>query len=388
VLTPALWSVLAPPLKPVAGTDSRVHLSYELLFTNVTKAAVRVQAVEVIDPAHPNQTLGQNLVMTDEGDDVTNRLRPLAISPITLGKADYSDQLEPGQSALMYFDVTLQPGEAIPHEVAHRVTLSQAELQNAASDNMPLELEPALDETATAAFTTAIGGHAQVDGTGAVVLSPPLQGDSWVDSDGAGAIIGAHRYASFSVNGTLFVPQTFAIDFVQVDATGHAFTGDQRVLANWVCFGKPVLSVAPGRVIEAVDAYPDNVPPSKPPFTLQGAGGNHVLVDLGDGRYAFYGHLERGSVAVYEGEFVFRGQQLGLLGNSGNSEGPHLHFQVSDRASATPLAAIGLPFVFERQVFEGRVVGIGADGSAIIDRTSAGVRLQQMPLTNDVLGFR
>jgi len=103
----------------------------------------------------------------------------------------------------------LQPGEAIPHEVTHRVTLSQAELQNAASDNMPLELEPALDETATAAFTTAIGGHAQVDGTGAVVLSPPLQGDSWVDSDGAGAIIGAHRYASFSVNGTLFVPQTF-----------------------------------------------------------------------------------------------------------------------------------------------------------------------------------
>jgi hypothetical protein len=131
VLTPALWSVLAPPLKPVAGTDSRVHLSYELLFTNVTKAVVRVQVVEVIDPAHPNQTVGQNRVMTDEGDDVTNRLRPLAISPITLGKADYSDQLEPGQSALMYFDVTLQPGEAIPHEVAHRVTLSQAELQNA-----------------------------------------------------------------------------------------------------------------------------------------------------------------------------------------------------------------------------------------------------------------
>ena len=131
VLTPALWSVLAPPLKPVAGTDSRVHLSYELLFTNVTKAVVRVQVVEVIDPAHPNQTVGQNRVMTDEGDDVTNRLRPLAISPITLGKADYSDQLEPGQSALMYFDVTLQPGEAIPHEVAHRITLSQAELQNA-----------------------------------------------------------------------------------------------------------------------------------------------------------------------------------------------------------------------------------------------------------------
>lgn len=50
------------------------------------------------------------------------------------------------------------------------------------------------------------------------------------------------------------------------------------------------------------------------------------MLDLGDNRHAFYGHLLPGSLRVKPGDRVRRGQVIGRLGNSGNSTGPHLHF--------------------------------------------------------------
>lgn len=49
--------------------------------------------------------------------------------------------------------------------------------------------------------------------------------------------------------------------------------------------------------------------------------GNHVVLDLGGGRYAFYAHLRKGSVAVHPGDRVRRGQVLAKVGNTGNT--PH-----------------------------------------------------------------
>lgn len=54
--------------------------------------------------------------------------------------------------------------------------------------------------------------------------------------------------------------------------------------------------------------------------------GIHVLVDHGDGRESFYSHLSAARVRV--GEQVSRGQQIGAVGNTGLSTGPHLHFEI------------------------------------------------------------
>src|SRR5271169_2664779 len=62
----------------------------------------------------------------------------------------------------------------------------------------------------------------------------------------------------------------------------------------------------------------------------------------GHSQYALYAHLKPYSVTLQVGDVVTEGQKLGLLGNTGNTTGPHLHFQVMDRPSA--LKTNGLPF--------------------------------------------
>jgi murein DD-endopeptidase MepM/ murein hydrolase activator NlpD len=79
--------------------------------------------------------------------------------------------------------------------------------------------------------------------------------------------------------------------------------------------------------------------------TIQTAGGNYVLQDIGNGYAAFYAHLLPGTVKVGKGDRVGKGQVLGRLGNSGNSSGPHLHFHVVKGKSA--LTANGVPYVID-----------------------------------------
>ena len=70
--------------------------------------------------------------------------------------------------------------------------------------------------------------------------------------------------------------------------------------------------------------------------------GNHVIVDHGLGVTSYYGHLS--DVLVFEGAPVERGAALGLIGNTGRSEAPHLHLTVKVGAAAIdPLWLIGQP---------------------------------------------
>ena len=72
--------------------------------------------------------------------------------------------------------------------------------------------------------------------------------------------------------------------------------------------------------------------------------GNHVILGLGNGTYAAYAHLQRGSLTVREGDSVHAGQPLARCGNSGDSSEPHLHFQLMD--GPDPDAARGVPFTW------------------------------------------
>jgi murein DD-endopeptidase MepM/ murein hydrolase activator NlpD len=114
----------------------------------------------------------------------------------------------------------------------------------------------------------------------------------------------------------------------------------------------------------------NNVPANHAPsgMTLDTMGGNLVVLDLGKDLYAFYSHLQPGSIRVKPDDRVRVGQVLGLVGNSGNGNAPHLHFQVSDGPSL--LLSDGVPFVLDSFVYEGKT------------------RTDEIPLQNWIVSFR
>ncbi|MFF4248024.1 M23 family metallopeptidase [Streptomyces sp. NPDC001822] len=74
--------------------------------------------------------------------------------------------------------------------------------------------------------------------------------------------------------------------------------------------GTPVVAVGAGTVVEA---------------GWGGAYGNNIVLRMKDGTYTQYGHLS--SIGVSVGQSVGSGQRIGLSGSTGNSTGPHLHFE-------------------------------------------------------------
>ncbi|GGX35704.1 hypothetical protein GCM10010353_58480 [Streptomyces chryseus] len=74
--------------------------------------------------------------------------------------------------------------------------------------------------------------------------------------------------------------------------------------------GSSVVSVGAGTVVEA---------------GWGGAYGNNIVIRMNDGTYTQYGHLS--SIGVSVGQAVTSGQQIGVSGSTGNSTGPHLHFE-------------------------------------------------------------
>ncbi|AZQ35822.1 M23 family metallopeptidase [Streptomyces cyaneochromogenes] len=176
-------------------------------------------------------------------------------------------------------------------------------------------------------------------------------------------------------HGTHAYGQTYAIDVVAEPEPG-ARPGFRplwplaRRNGDFPAFGAPLLAVADATVVRVVGDQRDHLSRTSLPallylMTVEAsvrdlAGvkrivGNHVVLDLGDGTFALYAHLQRGSLTVREGGRVTAGQQLARCGNSGNSTEPHLHFQLMD--GADPDTARGVPFTWR---------GIGVPGNGEI----------------------
>ncbi len=133
--------------------------------------------------------------------------------------------------------------------------------------------------------------------------------------------------------------QRYAYDIV-VQKGGRQRSGEAN--RDYFCYGLSALAPAPGTVLQAINNIPENAP-----GTRGRAGGNGVVLDHGFGEYSAIWHMIPGSVTVKAGDKVELGQQLGKVGNSGRSSGPHIHFQVSTAPYPEGGKQIGLqaPFV-------------------------------------------
>jgi hypothetical protein len=179
------------------------------------------------------------------------------------------------------------------------------------------------------------------------VLGPPLEGIDWIADDGpSNDEDNHHRRGVVILDGRAVDSRRYAIDWMQVKG-GEAYSGDARDVHSYYCYGMPVLAVADGRVVTARDGFPENTPGHGDafhpaiPITLDTIAGNTITLDIGGSQFAYYMHLQPGSVRVKAGDHVRRGQVLAHVGASGDAREPHLHFEVTDSPKA--LAGDGGP---------------------------------------------
>jgi peptidase M23-like protein len=227
-------------------------------------------------------------------------------------------------------------------------------------------------------------------GPPAVVVAPPLKGPRWVIGGGCCTPYSYHRGATLPLNGAIRVAERFAIDFVQLNDKDMLIDGPMKELSSYDFFGDEIYSVADGTVVATEDGLPEQVPGKLPEgATIQMAAGNHVVVDIGQGRFAFYAHMQPGSLKVKVGDQVTTGQVLGLLGNTGNTDTPHLHFHIMDGPS--PLLANGLPYVFTSFTGQGRLTDeqpLFTGGAVTIDKEAlSGPHENELPLYDQVVSF-
>lgn len=120
--------------------------------------------------------------------------------------------------------------------------------------------------------------------------------------------------------------QWYGLDLMKVGgASGRALTDKEKPgPADYFSWGEEIVSPVDGVVRLAVDGLPDHARDVRNPA------GNHVVIEAASDRFVFLAHFRKGSVLVRPGQRVKTGEPLGRVGNSGNSDAPHLHVHVQD----------------------------------------------------------
>ncbi|TAJ98022.1 MAG: M23 family metallopeptidase [Reyranella sp.] len=342
VLTPLVAKVLFPPAA-VPGSDGKRHLVYELDLANASPATAALQKIEILE-SDTAKTL-----FTLERDDIARRLS------IGGRRGAESADLGIGQFGVMFLHVLLDTAAPTPSSLVHRISLR-------------LALPNPVDITETV-------GRTDVSRVPPPVLGPPLIGKGFVAADGCCDTI-RHVRALLPLNGSFALAQRFAIDWEQIDGENRLVKGNLADPRNYTIYGQSVLAVADGTVVSARNDLPEQVPGALPAnLPIAEADGNFVVLDIGGGAYVLYAHMQPGSVVVGAGARVKRGDILGKVGNTGNSQAPHLHLHVMDGPS--PLLANGIPYVFDAFT----VTAVDSAGTPDFDKAEAtGTPLTLTPL--------
>jgi len=153
----------------------------------------------------------------------------------------------------------------------------------------------------------------------------PFLGNGMISS--AGALHSGHRNRS----------GLYAIDALGLTANYGPMVQAQPEddPANHAGWGRPIIAPAAGTIVVARNDHVDqpvagNSDPSYflPRYKDGGDPGNLVVIDHGNGEFSMIAHMRKGSVKVTTGDHVVQGQTIGLLGNSGDTSGPHVHYQL------------------------------------------------------------
>jgi len=351
--TTALHVESSNPPYAVFGSDGRLHVEYDLVLTNAFVGPATLDAVAVRADGKPALTL--------TGDALTAATHTLLTSDATV-------TIAPASTAFTQVDLVL-PGRTAPKRITNRVAYTiPADAPSRSVIGSTVSASPVL----------------RTDPRPPTVISAPLSGAGWVNVNGCcNDPTSPHRETLLASDGDWVTPELFAIDWIR-EVDGRFYSGDGTQNTDWVGFGEPIHAVADGTVVLTRDGLPDIPPMTKNPGlrTPEDYAGNNVIVAIGHGRYAVFDHLVRGSVRVRRGQRVRAGQVVGKLGNSGNTDGPHLHFGIEARPDSL---AQGLPFEIDDFVLEHTVSAASPGQVTLIGKPK---RLHRaLPLIRSVATF-
>jgi hypothetical protein len=186
------------------------------------------------------------------------------------------------------------------------------------------------------------------------VIASPVKGTNWMFFNQS--TNDYHFYTMMFMNGKRGTGERFAFDNMQVDASyGHFYQGDPGQNSSYFCYRDTLFAVADGTVVAISDTMTENDGnlhnhlDFKQPIDYAG---NYMIIDIGQGQYAMYAHCVPHSIWVKPGDKVTEGQPLALLGNAGNSDAPHLHFQITDGPDF--FMSNGVPFVLKKYTLIGQ----------------------------------
>ena len=349
--TTALHVEASNPPYAVFGSDGRLHVEYDLVLTNAFVGPATLDAVAVRADGKPALTL--------TGDALTAATHTLLTSDATVTIAP---------TAFTQVDLVL-PGRTAPKRITNRVAYTiPADAPSRSVIGSTVSASPVL----------------RTDPRPPTVISAPLSGAGWVNVNGCcNDPTSPHRETLLASDGDWVTPELFAIDWIR-EVDGRFYSGDGTQNTDWVGFGEPIHAVADGTVVLTRDGLPDIPPMTKNPGlrTPEDYAGNNVIVAIGHGRYAVFDHLVRGSVRVRRGQRVRAGQVVGKLGNSGNTDGPHLHFGIEARPDSL---AQGLPFEIDDFVLE-HTVSAASPGQVTLIGTPKRLH-RALPLIRSVATF-
>jgi len=349
----------------VTGSDGHRHLAYELRITSfqsddnplkLTRLAIFSDTSQVPMAAIEGAAL-QGLL---------NRAQ-------AKGKPDDGVPIGSGLTVPLFLWLSL-PAGIRPDSLRHQLTFLTAKGEIEQADNV----------------------RATIDKAAPLRIAPPLRGGRWLAVEGPGNAQSHHWGSPVAIDGKLTIPQRFAIDWFGLDGGNHSLRHHYEALTSsvdedWIGYGKDVLAVADGVVVDARDGITNGKPlrPFETPedLTARTLYGNFVVLAIAPGAYAHYAHLQQGSVTVRAGEHVRRGEVIGRVGQTGSAGAPHLHFHVSDRPSFE--GSEGLPFLIDGFTFYGRGK-IEESFDPGIPHPLPGepsLRKEELPLDGDVVEF-
>src|SRR5262245_32219617 len=156
----------------------------------------------------------------------------------------------------------------------------------------------------------------------------------------------------FNNGGHLHRETVFAIDVMALTPNYAPMLSEEDTNESIAGWGKEILAPAGGTVVYARSDVPTNplyqtdaAALAVLPEPIWAIAGNCVIIDHGDGEFSGLMHMQPGSVTLKKGDVVEQGQVVGKVGNSGDANMPHLHYQLT--TGGLIFASDGLPFRFE-----------------------------------------